>query len=481
MSEQALSLRRSVEIVRRHRILFCVVTALGLLLGAAYSILKPPMVTSTALVVLPHAVQNADATAGTGSGSTTTGTGPDSYMAAQVVIASSDPVLSGALQGGSPGMLLVALHSKINITSPAAGILSISARGQTAPQAEATANAVAKSYIAYVGSTNAPAGRVLAHILDPATTATGMAPVEQLLIDALIGAVIGALIGIIAVFAFSRLDRRLRERDEIAASIGVPVLASFPVAHPTDAAGWVKLLEDHEPGALQALRLRQALQHLGMVGVGVNNGSDGAGSSLTVLSLSSDPGALALGPQLAVFAASLGIPTTLVIGPQQDATATATLRTACAVPPSASSKRPSHLRVTVSDGGDVDRHSDAVLTVVVTVVDSRTPLVADTPRTTATVLGVSAGVATVEQLARAASSTAAIGREIAGILIADPEPTDHTSGHIARVVPFGTIQTARTVDGPSSRDQRMYDPDQTVLFTGKVGNSSSGPSTEIKR
>ena len=43
------------------------------------------------------------------------------------------------------------------------------------------------------------------------------------------------------------------------------------------------------------------------------------GSSVAVLSLSSDPGAFALGPQLAVFAASLGIPTALVIGPQQDA------------------------------------------------------------------------------------------------------------------------------------------------------------------
>ena len=72
--------------------------------------------------------------------------------------------------------------------------------------------------------------------------------------------------------------------------------------------------------------------------------------SLTVLSLSTDPRSLALGPQLAVFAASQGIPTALVIGPQQDADATATLRTACAVPPSASSKRLGHLRVIVSDG-----------------------------------------------------------------------------------------------------------------------------------
>ena len=48
-----------------------------------------------------------------------------------------------------------------------------------------------------------------------------------------------------------------------------------------------------------------------------------------VISLSSDQGALALGPQLAVFAASLDIPTTLVIGPQGAVNTAAALRTAC--------------------------------------------------------------------------------------------------------------------------------------------------------
>ena len=67
---------------------------------------------------------------------------------------------------------------------------------------------------------------------------------------------------------------------------------------------------------------------------------------------------------------------------------------------------------------------------VVTVVDAQTPQVADMMRTTATVLGVSAGATTAEQLARIASSLAADGREIAGILVADPEPADHTTGRI---------------------------------------------------
>ena len=121
------------------------------------------------------------------------------------------------------------------------------------------------------------------------------------------------------------------------------------------------------------MQLRRALQQLEMAAIDVSAGSPNDRWSFTVLSLSSDPRALALGPQLAIFAASQGIPTALVIGPQQDATVTATLRTACAAPP-ASSKRPGHLQVLVSDG-DVEVQRDATLTVVVAVVDSRNPQV----------------------------------------------------------------------------------------------------------
>ena len=159
MSEQALNLRRSVHKVRRHRILIGTAIALGLVLGGAYSVQHPPMVTSTALVVLPAAVQSAGAATGPGAGAPATG-GPDPYMATQVVIAGSDPVLSGALSQVSPAVSLQALRAKINVTSPATGILSISANGRTAAQAEATANAVAGSYTAYVGSRTSLAGLV---------------------------------------------------------------------------------------------------------------------------------------------------------------------------------------------------------------------------------------------------------------------------------------------------------------------------------
>ena len=164
---------------------------------------------------------------------------------------------------------------------------------------------------------------------------------------------------------------------------------------------------------------------------GVNFGRGNGRWSFTVLSLSSDPGALALGPQLATFAASQGIPTALVVALQQDATVTAALRTACAAPP-ASSEWPAHLRVLVSDS-EVEEQSDAELAVVVGVVDGRNPQVPDMMRTTATLLGVSAGAATADQLARAAVSAVSDGREITGILVADPDSDDATTGRLPQL------------------------------------------------
>ena len=86
MSQQALDLRRSMQIVRRHKVLVGIVVALGILGGAAYAVLKPPMLTSTALIALPTSVSVQPAT--------TTG-GTDPFTATQEVVAGSYQVLSG--------------------------------------------------------------------------------------------------------------------------------------------------------------------------------------------------------------------------------------------------------------------------------------------------------------------------------------------------------------------------------------------------
>jgi capsular polysaccharide biosynthesis protein len=435
MSE-TLDLRRSVRIVGRHKLLVGVAVALGILACGAYAVLKPSMVTSTALVLLSpsgQAAQSAAAVAGNG--------GPDPYTQTQEVIAKSGPVLQAAQPHIHPAMSINELRDDITVGSQTPFIISISVQARDAADAATNADAIARSYVAYIGASNNPGGAVQAQLLQSASRGTGSGLIKRAItytIFALLGALFGAMIGIIIALAVDRSDRRLRSRDEIANSIGVPVLASFPVGHPSDPGGWTRLLENYKPGAMHALQLRKALQQLEMAAE-VNFGRSSGRRSFTVLSLSTDPGALALGPQLATFAAAQGIHTTLIVA-QQDAAVTASLRTACASPP-ASPKWPGNLRVLVSDGdveraahadpeGDVGVHWDATLAVIVGVVDGRNPQIPDTMRTTTTLLGVSAGAATADQLARVAVSADSGDREIAGILVSDPDSADATTGRL---------------------------------------------------
>jgi capsular polysaccharide biosynthesis protein len=439
VSQQALDLRRSTQIVRRHKLMVGIAAALGIVGGAAYAVLEPPMLTSTAQIGLP-ASSSAQPAAAAGTGAAG---GTDPFTATQEVVAGSYRVLLGALPGARPAMSLDDLRRDVRIASPAPDIISVTAKGRNAAEAEATANAVAGSYIRYVSSARIPAGRVQAYLLAPAVTATGSSRAGRMIVCALLGGLAGTLGGAIAALAIGRSDRRLRLRDEIANSIGVPVLASVPVARPSAAAGWMQLFEDYQPAAVHAWQLHTALRQLGMAGPGVGRPAyddraylyDGEGGrlSLLVLSLSGDPGALALGPQLAAFAAAQGTPTALVIGPQQDPAAAATLRTACAVPPSEAPIRHGLLRVTAPDQGDVHPDPEAALVIVVAVVDGRAPEMPGTMRTDAAVMGVSAGAATAEQLARAAVAAAADDREITGILVADPEEADQTTGRVPRL------------------------------------------------
>lgn len=406
MSEQSLNVQRSAHILRRRKILIGSVATLGLLTGVGYALLSQPMLSSTAIVVLPPSVRD---------------------TSTQVVIASSNPVLERALTSGGPRMSLQALRSRVQITSPAYNVLSITAQGTTALQAEGIANAVAISYVDVLSSGALPGQVVQARVLQPATDATGAPFTPRVLIAALVGAVFGLLVGAVIALAIGRSDRRLRTRDEIADAIGLPVLASVWAGQPSDAPGWRRLLESYQPGAVDSWQLRKVLHGLGLAD------GRGNGASLGVLSLSEDRKALAIGPQVAAFAASCGVSTALVIGPQHDPHAVATLRMVCAAPAGLESG-PGQLQVGVSDQSDRVSVPGASLTVVVGVLNANAPAVSETTRTTATVLALSAGAATAEQLAQVAASAADDGRVIAGILVADPDPTDHSTGRMPRLV-----------------------------------------------
>jgi capsular polysaccharide biosynthesis protein len=411
MSGQALDLKRSVQIIRRHWLIMLAGGVVGLAGGGAWAVHEPHMLSSTALV------------------RTVAPSGPNTpnNSGTLVVVASSDPVLNRALPHITPSMTTTQLAKLVTVRSPATGILQISARGKTGDQAEDIANAVANGFVSYIRSPQSQSGQLKALILQPASLATGRPLAFYITINGIIGLLIGFALTAVLILAVKRRDRRLTLRDEIADSIGLPVLASIPVGHPSDQAGWVRLLNEYEPTAVDAWRLRGALHYLGLGGQ-----QSAEGLSLAVLSLRNDPGALALGPQLAVFAASLGIRTELMIGPQQDAKSTASLRAACSGVGLAQSRWSRYLQVTVRDEDNARDQRSVGLTVLVAVVDEHDPRVTDRMRTNVAVLGVSAGAATAEELARVAVSAADSGRQIVGILVADPDLADNTTGRIAQ-------------------------------------------------
>ncbi|MGO8958253.1 MAG: hypothetical protein ACLQFR_12915, partial [Streptosporangiaceae bacterium] len=420
MTEQPLDLRRSMQIVRRHWIAVFAIAVVGGLAGAAYTLHSPPLESSTAVVEV----------SATSSGTETQG----------IIAGTDENVLAAAARRIAQGMSAVRLGKLIKVSVLAPGVLSITAQGKTATAAERTANAIADSYVAYLGSsTSAPspgpagsAANAAARIVSPATIATGPSLITSLATSAGIGTVVAAVVGAVGAMAFGRRDRRFRRRDEIADAIGVPVLASIKVDHPNNVAHWRGLLENYRPSAAEAWRLRSTLQHLGLTEVAAGSPGTGRGRSLTVISISSDKRALAIGPQLAVYASSLSLPTMLVIGPQQDAGATAKLRTACAAM-APSSQRRGGLEVVVADNGQLALLPEAMLTVVVAVVDGRAPQFKSTIRTDLAVLAVSAGAPTADELAHVAASAGAAGLEIDGILVADPDESDPTTGRVPHI------------------------------------------------
>lgn len=406
MSDQPLDLRKSWQILWRRKFVVVLIAALGLGLGIGYALRYPALKSSSALVVLPASTHSA---------------------ATQVLIAGSDPVLTKALPHIQPAVTLDFLRTHVEVGRLAQITISITAQGFTARQAEDIANAVTRSYISLTSSSASPAGIVLARPLQRAVDANGTPLALHMSIIGGLGLLIGLLVAIIAVLAVTKRDRHLRRRDDIADAIGIPVLASLAVHRASNPAGWTRLLNEYEPSAADAARMRKAFRYLDL-----SEGLSGAvGSSVTVLTLSSDQKAMALGPQLAIFATSFGTPTTLVVGPQQDANTVAPLRAVCAA--RASPGRVSRLQLIAADQDESALRLQASLYVVVAVVDAETPQLSAMLRTSITVLGVSAGAATAEQLARVSASAAASGRHLAGIFVADPDTHDHTTGRLPQL------------------------------------------------
>jgi hypothetical protein len=421
MTQQQPNLRRSMRTARRYKGIIASFAVLGVLVGAGYSVFNPPKQTSSALVILPT---------------------PKPNIATDALIAQSAPVLSGALPSIGRGTSLSELRKEITVTQATGNVLSINATDKTATEAEADANAVAASFLSFIESKNSPVGAVAGRVFVPATTATSGGAVKQFFLYGLIGLVAGALIGLIVALRRDRGDRRLRTRDQIANSIGIPVLAAMDAEKPGDARGWLRLFAEYRPDAVQAWTLRTALARLRAASPGtgpapsagretgsVNGSASGARTTVAVVSRATDPAALAIGPQLAVFASSLGIPTALVVCAESPGEAIATLRAAAAAWSPASATQASTLRVIAATDADLAAAlPKAALTVIVTAADEAAPRVSQAISGQPTLLAVSPGMATPEQLARLAVAASDSGGNVVGFMVADPEPDDVTTG-----------------------------------------------------
>src|SRR5690349_23326258 len=59
MIQEPLDFKRALQLVRRHKIIVVIAAVLGLVAGVALAVLRPPMLTSQALVVLPPSTHGA--------------------------------------------------------------------------------------------------------------------------------------------------------------------------------------------------------------------------------------------------------------------------------------------------------------------------------------------------------------------------------------------------------------------------------------
>lgn len=168
----------------------------GLMAGITVAALYSPVFKSTALVIVT-APKPLPAV-----GLYPMANGIDSYITAQEAVVKSPAVLTGALPNVHPVMLLEQLRHDITVGNPTNNVISITAEGRSASDADSTVMAVERSYASYIGSPSGLTGQ--ATLLQLTPTPNGTWPIEPVLIAGLIGVPVGGLIGIVLPIAMKR-------------------------------------------------------------------------------------------------------------------------------------------------------------------------------------------------------------------------------------------------------------------------------------
>jgi uncharacterized protein involved in exopolysaccharide biosynthesis len=269
--------------------------------------------------------------------------------------------------------------------------------------------------------------------------------VADALMSVLGGAAACALLIALYLLVTNQRDPKLRSRDEIADAVGIPVVTSLRARQLRSTHAWRELLRAYTPDSPDAWSLRQLLH--GLVPDAGKERPISPGFVLIVLSVSGDRAGLAIGPQIASFAASNGIATQLFAAQHHEAATT--LWVACSQHPQREDL-PAGLSVTTVP----DSRMRVDLTVRLVVLDRDTPEPdPDFVAGGTAVLAVSSGAATRRNLADAVVAADRVGLTVQGIIVANPEPLDRTTGRLSGVewggptMPRPTLITARGHEG----------------------------------
>ena len=483
MSEQTLDLKGSLRLIRRFWRTVAVFVLVGLVAGGAYERLKPPEYHATALVLLPTGSASATGSGATPANALTTdgriatsasvlgpagqevdrsltvnqlqqrvstssaatgvlsitATGTTSAQAVALANAVANNLVSFVTSSGSvndTGVLTGLQAQENELNSQIADVnkelaaansrLATDGAGSTAGQQDATLvgkltseqssltlqlNSV-KSQIATtkLGQVSANQGtRVIQH----ASQASGP-KITTLVTTVVIGGIAGLLVGSLYVLARHRKDPRLWTRDELAESLGSPVVLSLPAPAKSSPSNWVSLFQSYQPGSTEQWNIRKALRELGLV--------DGA-ATLTVLSFTGDVAGTAQAAEVAVGAADSGLETLFTV--VADEAGSPGLQATCV---QFGTDRPRQ-RLELKIGTPPQRDVPPDLIVTAAVVDADRPTLSDFLRPGGTtVISVSAGYASAEQLARLAILAADAGQPVRGIFVANPGADDQTVG-----------------------------------------------------
>ncbi|NYD43075.1 Wzz/FepE/Etk N-terminal domain-containing protein [Nocardioides panaciterrulae] len=496
MPEQ-MDVRSAFSLIRRRRRWLAAIAILGALLGVAFVTWKPPLYTSTSKVLLPVrqiqangeqtaweastqvSIAESDAVLGPAASAVSPAlsrrevhslvsvsaptpdvldiTAHGTSGAAATALARAVAQAEIAYQQEAPSSLssaeLVGLRNRRDALQKTLHDVEIQvARAQRRLESERADSTVARRDASALAQLTAQqtalvleinsletkmadaSGGAGGHILDNGSSAKRPRLVLWYLMAGVGGAALAVALSIVVMVGLGRRDAKLGTRDEIADAIGSEVIASLRSQVPRSVAAWSSLLERYTPSVAEGWTVRLALAGLGLDDLAMRNSETHAGEvstaghRLCVLSLEDDPRALSLGPQVASYAASIGISTRLV--PEQG-DATAALWAACS---SAGNEeiRP-HLRVSSRR----QTTHPAELTVLVSVLDRRSPQMPPLHRSAIVVLAVSSRAASSEDLARAAVVAYEAGFRISGVLVADPDPLDKTTG---RQLPHERLQ-----------------------------------------